>query len=98
MTLNGGMKSCGYVWPVQYGIRKEGIHLVKEISDRIVETPEVWPLTDMQKEELNRRIAAYHQNPKEGSRGESVKEAIRWTEAKGRASGLNGGLSPSTNF
>ena len=59
---------------------KEGIHLVKEISDRIVETPEVSPLTGMQKEELNRRVAAYHQNPEEGSRWESVKEAIRREE------------------
>ena len=67
---------------------KEGIHLVKEISDHIVERPEVWPLTGMQKEELNRRIAAYHQNPEVGSRWESVKEAIRRGET----------LNPSTSF
>jgi putative addiction module component (TIGR02574 family) len=62
---------------------------VKEISDRIVETPEVWPLTGMQKEELNRRVAAYHQNPETGSSWESVKKAIRRIKEKGRASDLN---------
>ena len=65
---------------------------------RIAETPEVLSLTNMQKEELNRRVAAYHQNPEEGSRWESVKEAIRRIKAKGRASGLNGELPSSTSF
>ena len=45
----------------------ERILLVEDIWDSIAEAPEALPLTVAQKEELGRRLAAYHQNPSAGT-------------------------------
>ena len=55
----------------------ERIQLVEDIWDSIAELPESVPLTGEQKEELDRRLDAYHQNPDEGSPWDIVRERIR---------------------
>jgi len=57
----------------------ERIQLVEDIWDSIAAVPDAIPLTDAQREELDRRIAAYHENPHSGS---------PWDEVKKRLSGL----------
>lgn len=55
----------------------ERIQLVEDIWDSIVEVPEEVGLTDELKMELDQRLAAYHQNPDEGSPWAMVRERIR---------------------
>ena len=55
----------------------ERIQLVEDIWDTIAEVPEEVVLSDEQKAELDRRLAAYHQKPDEGSPWEIVRERIR---------------------
>jgi putative addiction module component (TIGR02574 family) len=55
----------------------ERIQLVEDIWDSIVEIPEEVRLTDELKKELDYRLAAYHQNPDEGSPWGIVRERIR---------------------
>ena len=55
----------------------ERIQLVEDIWDTIAEVPEEVGLTVDQKEELDRRLDAYHQNPDEGSPWGMVRERIR---------------------
>jgi putative addiction module component (TIGR02574 family) len=55
----------------------ERIQLVEDIWDTIAEVPEAVGLSDQQKAELDRRLAAYHQNPDEGSPWGMVRERIR---------------------
>jgi len=55
----------------------ERIQLVEDIWDSIAEVPEEVGLTDEQKAELDRRLAAYHQNPDEGAPWGMVRERIR---------------------
>jgi putative addiction module component (TIGR02574 family) len=55
----------------------ERIQLVEDIWDSIVEFPEEVGLTDELKEELDQRLAAYHQNPDEGTPWAIVRERIR---------------------
>ena len=57
----------------------ERIQLVEDIWDSIAAVPDALPLTDAQREELDRRIAAYHENPQLGS---------PWDEVRKRLSGL----------
>ena len=54
----------------------ERIQLVEDIWDSIAVLPEVVPLTDVQRQELDRRLAAYHHDPTAGSPWESVKQRI----------------------
>ena len=54
----------------------ERIRLVEDIWDSIREVPEAVALTEEEKEELDKRLAAYHQNPDAGSPWEMVKERI----------------------
>ena len=54
----------------------ERIQLVEDIWDTIAEMPEEVVLTDEQKAEIDRRLAAYHQNPDEGSPWGMVRERI----------------------
>ena len=54
----------------------ERIQLVEDIWDTIAEVPEAVGLTDEQKAELDRRLAAYHQNPNAGSPWGLVRERI----------------------
>jgi len=53
----------------------ERIQLAEDIWDSVAAFPEAIPLTDAQKEELNRRLQAYAENPNEG---------ISWDELKGK--------------
>ena len=54
----------------------ERIRLVEDIWDSIREVPESVELTEEEKEELDKRLAAHHQNPDAGSPWEMVKERI----------------------
>ena len=55
----------------------ERIQLVEDLWDSIATVPEAVSLTRSQKEELDRRLDAYHKNPDAGSPWELVKERIR---------------------
>ena len=55
----------------------ERIQLVEDIWDSVAEVPESVPLTEVEKAELDRRLDAYHQNPKEGSPWGMVRDRIR---------------------
>ena len=55
----------------------ERIQLVEDLWDSIVAVPEAVPLTELQKEELDRRLDAYHKDPDAGSPWELVRERIR---------------------
>ena len=55
----------------------ERIQLVEDLWDSIAAVPEAIPLTKAQKEELDRRLDAYHKNPDAGSPWELVKERVR---------------------
>lgn len=55
----------------------ERIQLVADIWDTIAEVPEKVDLSDEQKQELDNRLVAYHQNPDAGSPWEVVRERIR---------------------
>ena len=52
----------------------ERIQLVEDVWDSIASTPQAMPLTDKEKKELDRRIAAYHENPSLGSPWKKVKK------------------------
>jgi putative addiction module component (TIGR02574 family) len=51
--------------------------LVEEIWDSIADEQEEIPLTEGQREDLQRRVAAYEANPKAGSSWEEVKARLR---------------------
>jgi putative addiction module component (TIGR02574 family) len=53
------------------------ILLVEEIWDSIAAEAEQLPLSDAQRQDLQRRIAAYEANPKAGSTWEEVKARLR---------------------
>ncbi len=55
----------------------ERILLVEDIWDSIAEIPDEVSLTDRQKEELDRRLDAYHRNPDAGSPWTVVRDRIR---------------------
>lgn len=55
----------------------ERIQLVEDLWDSIIAVPESVQLTEAQKQELDRRLDAYHQNPDAGSPWELVRERIR---------------------
>jgi putative addiction module component (TIGR02574 family) len=55
----------------------EKLQLLEDLWDSISLTPEQIPVLDWQKEELDKRKAAYLKNPDSGSSWESVKERIR---------------------
>lgn len=55
----------------------ERIQLVEDLWDTIAEVPGEIGLTDEQKDELDRRLEAYHQNPDEGAPWGVVRERIR---------------------
>jgi putative addiction module component (TIGR02574 family) len=52
---------------------EERIALVQEIWDSVAASPEQIPLTDLQKQELDRRLAAHLSNPKDVTPWEEVK-------------------------
>lgn len=55
----------------------ERIRLVEDIWDSIAAFPEAVPLTEEQRQELNRRLEAYHRNPEEGVSWEEIKLRLR---------------------
>lgn len=55
----------------------ERIQLVEDIWDSIACVPDAVDLTDWQKEELDRRLEAYRDNPDAGSPWEEVRARIR---------------------
>jgi putative addiction module component (TIGR02574 family) len=55
------------------------ILLVEEIWDSIALEEAEIPLTEAQRQDLERRIAAYEANPKAGSSWEEVKARLRGT-------------------
>ena len=61
---------------LQYDI-PERILLVEDIWDSIAQCPEAIPVTDSQLKELDRRLEAYHRNPKLGSPWDVVKKRIK---------------------
>ena len=57
----------------------ERIQLAEDIWDSVAAFPESVPLTDAQKEELDRRLQAHAQNPNEGISWDELKEKLRKT-------------------
>lgn len=55
----------------------ERIQLVEDIWDSVAEAPESVPLTQNEKDELDRRLDAYHKDPNEGSPWGMVRERIK---------------------
>jgi len=55
----------------------ERIQLVEDIWDSIATTPESLPVTDAQKDELDRRLQAHAQNSDEGISWDALKEKVR---------------------
>ena len=55
----------------------ERIQLVEDIWDSVAAFPEAVPLTDAQKQELDRRLQAYTQNPDQGIPWDELKEKWR---------------------
>jgi putative addiction module component (TIGR02574 family) len=56
---------------------EERLRLVEDLWDTIAEVPEAVPLTDAQREELDRRLAAYHRDPGAGSPWEELRQRIQ---------------------
>jgi putative addiction module component (TIGR02574 family) len=55
----------------------ERIQLAEDIWDSIAADPAALPLTDAQRQELDRRLESYAQNPDEGLPWEELKEKVR---------------------
>jgi putative addiction module component (TIGR02574 family) len=55
----------------------ERLQLVEEIWDSIAADADAVPLTDAQRQDLERRLAAHEANPKAGSSWEEVKARLR---------------------
>ena len=55
----------------------ERIQLAEDIWDSIAAVPEALPLTDVERQELNRRLELYAQNPDEGIPWDELKEKVR---------------------
>jgi putative addiction module component (TIGR02574 family) len=55
----------------------ERILLVEEIWDSIPEEPQQPPLTEAQKQDLERRLVAYKANPKAGASWDDVKTRLQ---------------------
>jgi putative addiction module component (TIGR02574 family) len=55
----------------------ERIQLAEDIWDSIAAFPEAIPLTDAQKEELDRRLQAYAKNPNEGISWDELRDKLR---------------------
>ncbi len=55
----------------------ERIQLAEDIWDSVAAFPEAVPLTEAQKEELDRRLQAYARNPSEGVSWDELKDKLR---------------------
>lgn len=54
----------------------ERIQLAEDLWDSILEQQDALPLTDAQKQELDRRLERYQQDPMTGSTWEEVKQRL----------------------
>ena len=54
----------------------EKIQIVEDIWDSIIQNPELLPLSDAEKRELDKRLESYEQNPDEGVEWETLKRTI----------------------
>jgi putative addiction module component (TIGR02574 family) len=59
-------------WPME-----DRLQLIEELWDRIATAPEVAVLTDHQKQDLQRRLDAFRDNPKAGSPWEAVRARLQ---------------------
>ena len=55
----------------------ERIQLVQDIWDSVAEVPESLALTDEEKDEIDRRLNAYHKDPRVGSPWLVVRDRVR---------------------
>ncbi len=55
----------------------ERIQLAEDIWDSIVASPGSVPVTDEQRQELDRRLQAYTQNPEEGISWDELRAKVR---------------------
>jgi putative addiction module component (TIGR02574 family) len=55
---------------------QQRIQLVEDIWDSIAEVPEAVQIPEWHKQELEKRLQAYHANPDEGSPWQEVKKRI----------------------
>ena len=55
----------------------ERLELAQALWDSVAASPDNVPLTDAQREELDRRLDEYHRNPNEGTSWESLKRSLR---------------------
>ena len=55
---------------------EERIRIAQSIWDSVIEVPEAVELTDEQRDELDRRIKAYHADPTAGSPWSEVRKRI----------------------
>ena len=55
----------------------ERIQLAEDIWDSISAVPEALPLTNAERQELDRRLEAYAQNPDEGIPWNELREKVR---------------------
>ncbi|MBI1983171.1 MAG: addiction module protein [Acidobacteria bacterium] len=69
------MKSISLAEIVKLEI-SERIQLVEDIWDSVAAVPDSVELSDAQREELDRRLAAYRQNPDSGSPWSEVRKRI----------------------
>ncbi len=58
----------------------ERIELVQDIWDSVAAVPEADPLTDAQRQELERRLAEHYRNPDSGSPWDEVKRRMTQPE------------------
>jgi putative addiction module component (TIGR02574 family) len=72
-SMSATLKSLG----IEHLSVAEKILLVEEIWDSIAAEADVLPLTEAQKEDLARRVAAYEANRHAGSAWEEVKARLR---------------------
>jgi len=71
--MSATMKSLG----IDQLSAAERLLLAEEIWDSIGEEEDAAPLTEAQREDLQRRIAEYEANPRAGSSWEEVKARLR---------------------
>ncbi len=55
----------------------ERVEIVQKIWDSLAANPEAVPVTDAQKKELDRRLAAFENDPEAGESWEEVKKSLR---------------------
>ena len=55
----------------------ERIQLVEDLWDSLATTPEAIPVTQAQRDELDRRLQAHRDNPSEGASWEQVKANVK---------------------